>query len=71
MASRDLTLTYIERRNAALKRRPNASGNGGLGGGGGGGNASSSGNGAAGGAKSPRLTAGGLDSHSLMLMEVR
>ena len=67
MASRDLTLTYIERRNAALKRRPNASGNGGLGGG----NASSSGNGPAGGAKSPRLTAGGLDSHSLMLMEVR
>mmetsp|Transcript_61315 Transcript_61315/g.150077 ORF Transcript_61315/g.150077 Transcript_61315/m.150077 type:complete len:333 (-) Transcript_61315:42-1040(-) len=65
MASRDLTLTYIERRNAALKRRSNSLGNGGLGGG----KASSSSNGAGSGSKSPRLTAGGLDNHSLMLME--
>jgi hypothetical protein len=74
MASRDLTSTYIERRNAALKRRSVGGGGGGTstnGGGGGIGRGIGMGKKSA---VSPRLTAGGLvdgDDHSLMLMEVR
>ena len=62
MASRDLTNAYIDRRTTALKRR-NALGSptsNGLGG------ASLNGNKK----RTNRLTAGGSDDHSLMLMEV-